>query len=134
MQLLAAWLDPEANWPSYLAHPEAVPPPIQLLIQENLPQSPLRTWLTSVSTSPPRSHRLGVNFAYRNYQAQAIHLMLEPLNLKVYNLIDELGLFQPWPRECWPLDHHIEALRTTALGLPHPTRNQFRLTSLELNG
>ncbi|NJL49221.1 MAG: hypothetical protein HC929_19410 [Leptolyngbyaceae cyanobacterium SM2_5_2] len=56
--------------------------------------------------------------------------MLQPSHLQVYSLVDKLELFQPWPREFPKLDRRIEALRTQALGLPHPTHHHFRLSTL----
>ncbi|HZG40255.1 MAG TPA: hypothetical protein VEZ50_16375, partial [Nodosilinea sp.] len=130
LRLLAAWLDPE-NYPAP-ARPQDAPPDLdRLLIEESLPVRPLRLWLTSIITNPDEGYRGALTFAYRNYQAKQITLMLTPQDLQRYTLVAELNLFSPWPREFPALDRRVEALRTQALGLPHPTRNGSRLADLE---
>jgi hypothetical protein len=83
-------------------------------------------------TTPDQGYRGLLTFAYRNYQAKQITLILSPPHLQRYTLIAKLNLFPPWPREFPALDHRLETLRTEALGLPHPTRHGFRLASLDL--
>ncbi|NJL45440.1 MAG: hypothetical protein HC922_06305 [Leptolyngbyaceae cyanobacterium SM2_3_12] len=132
LRLLAAWLDPERHWATY-ANPELPDSDLNTLImKESLSQQSLRAWLTTVVASPPVSYRGAIAFAYRNYQAKEITLMLQPQDLQIYTLIPKLNLFPQWPREFPQLDHRIEALRTQALGLPHPTQHRFRLSSLSV--
>jgi hypothetical protein len=104
-----------------------------LLIEESLAIRPLRLWLSSIVTRPDEGYRGSLTFAYRNYQAKQITLMLTPHNLQRYTLVAKLNLFSAWPREFPALDRRIEALRTEALGLPHPTHNRFRLSDLDLS-
>ncbi|MBW4483316.1 MAG: O-antigen ligase family protein [Tildeniella torsiva UHER 1998/13D] len=129
LRLLATWLDP-STYPITPAQPQDGPPDLDdVLIEESLGTQPLRLWLTSVVTNPEEGYRGSLTFAYRNYQAKQITLMLAPQNLQRYTLVAKLNLFPAWPREFPALDHRIEALRTQALGLPHPTYNHFRLTN-----
>lgn len=129
LSLLAAWLDPN-TYPLAPAPPQDAPPDLDaLLIEESLGTQPLRLWLTAIVTQPEEGYRGSLTFAYRNYQAKQITLMLAPQNLRRYTLVAKLNLFPAWPREFPALDHRIEALRTQALGLPHPTHNHFRLTN-----
>lgn len=131
LRLLAAWLDP-STYPATPAQPQDGPPDLDtLLIEESLGTQPLRLWLTSIVTNPEEGYRGSLTFAYRNYQAKQITLMLAPQNLQRYTLVAKLNLFPAWPREFPALDHRIEALRTQALGLPHPTHNHFRLSNLD---
>ena len=126
--LLAAWLDPATHWPAYT---EALGEPLDLdtlRLEETLDTQPLRAWLTSLVQPPTPSYRGALTFAYRNAQAKQITQMLAPSRLQIHPLINTLTLFQPWPREFPSLDHRLEFLRTTALGLPHPTHNRFRLS------
>ncbi|OKH48661.1 hypothetical protein NIES30_08930 [Phormidium tenue NIES-30] len=128
LRLLAAWLDP-STYPISPAQPQDGPPDLDdVLIEESLGTQPLRLWLTSVVTDPEEGYRGSLTFAYRNYQAKQITLMLTPQNLQHYTLVAKLNLFPAWPREFPALDHRLEALRTQALGLPHPTHNHFHLT------
>lgn len=142
LRLLAAWLDPQKYWSAY-ANPDSsgpdssgpdssIPDLNTLMMEENLTQRPLRTWLTAMVAAPAEAYRGAISFAYRNYQAKEITLMLQPQDLQLYTLVTDLNLFPQWPREFPLLDHRIEALRTEALGLPHPTRNRFRLSSLSV--
>ncbi len=128
LRLLATWLDP-VTYPATPARPQDGPPDLDaLLIEESFATQPLRLWLTAIVTAPDQGYRGSLAFAYRNYQAQQITLMLAPQNLQRYTLVAKLNLFPPWPREFPSLDRRIEALRTQALGLPHPTYNHFRLS------
>ncbi|WOD37421.1 O-antigen ligase family protein [Nodosilinea sp. E11] len=131
LRLLAAWLNPDR----YAATPpqpqDALPDLDTLLIEESLRTQPLRLWLTSLITHPDEGYRSALTFAYRNYQAKQITLMLTPQNLQRYTLVAKLNLFPAWPREFPSLDRRIETLRTQALGLPHPTHNRFRLSDLD---
>ncbi len=130
LRLLAAWLDPE-TYPAP-ARPQDAPPDLDtLLIEESLAVRPLRLWLRSIVTNPDEGYRGALTFAYRNYQAKQITLMLTPQNLQRYTLVAKLNLFPAWPREFPALDRRLEALRSQALGLPHPTRHGFRLSDLE---
>ncbi|WP_348235917.1 O-antigen ligase family protein [Leptolyngbya subtilissima] len=132
LRLLAAWLDPNTYPLTPLTQPQDGPPDVDaLLIEESLSTQPLRLWLTAIVTNPEEGYRGSLTFAYRNYQAKQITLMLAPQNLQRYTLVAKLNLFPPWPREFLPLDRRIEALRTEALKLPHPTHNHFRLASLD---
>lgn len=131
LRLLAAWLDPD-TYPIAPTQPqEALPDADDVLIEESFDTQPLRLWLTAIVTAPDEGYRGSLTFAYRNYQAQQITLMLTPQNLQRYTLVAKLNLFPAWPREFPALDHRIEALRTEALGLPHPTHNHFRLSNLD---
>jgi putative inorganic carbon (HCO3(-)) transporter len=132
LQLLATWLDPERYPVTPLAPPNQSPDLDTLLMEESLATRPLRPWLTSMITTPDQGYRGLLTFAYRNYQAKQITLILSPPHLQRYTLIVKLNLFPPWPREFPALDHRLETLRTEALGLPHPTRHGFRLASLDL--
>lgn len=110
-QLLAAWLDPATHWPAYL---EGFDPPLDvdtILIEESLSTQPLRPWLTAVASPPSRGQRTAIAFAYRNYQARYITLMLAPENLEVHPVIARLELFRPWPREFPALDRRLASLR-----------------------
>jgi putative inorganic carbon (HCO3(-)) transporter len=130
LDLLATWLDPEGH---PFSPPDATDAQAELetrLIEESLSVRPLRQWLMSVIARPDRGYRGALTFAYRNYQAKQITLMLAPQYLQTYTLVAKLNLFPPWLREFPALDHRIEALRTSALGLPHPTHNGFRLSEL----
>lgn len=132
LRLLAAWLDPD-RYPASPARPQDAPPDLDtLLMDESLRVQPLRRWLTFMVSNPDRGYRGSLAFAYRNYQAQQITLMLTPQNLQRYTLVAKLNLFPPWPREFPALDRRIEAIRAQALGLPHPTRNGFRLADLDV--
>jgi putative inorganic carbon (HCO3(-)) transporter len=117
LRLFAAWLDPHRYWLAYVEHADALDPPEQLLIQNSLVQRQLRPWLQTIVASPSNNSRAAVGFAYRNRRANDISLMLKPLTLRHYSLINDLGLFQPWPREFVPLDQWITALQTKALSL-----------------
>ncbi|MBE9137132.1 O-antigen ligase family protein [Nodosilinea sp. LEGE 07088] len=130
LDLLAAWLDPEGHPFSPAEAPDAEAELETRLIEDSLSVRPLRQWLTAVIARPDRGYRGALAFAYRNYQAKQITLMLAPQQLQTYTLVAKLNLFPPWPREFSALDDCIEALRTRALGLPHPTHNGFRLTEL----
>lgn len=129
LQLLAAWLDPV----NYALPEDDLLNLDPQLLAESLRVQPLRLWLTSIVASPAEGYRGSLTFAYRNYQAKQITLMLTPQNLQIYSLVTRLNLFPTWPREFPALDRRIEALRTEALGLPHPTHNGFRLSSLDLS-
>ncbi|MBE9109337.1 O-antigen ligase family protein [Nodosilinea sp. LEGE 07298] len=132
LKLLATWLDPQAH--PAPAQPQDVPSDLDaLLIEESLAIRPLRLWLSSIVTRPDEGYRGSLTFAYRNYQAKQITLMLTPHNLQRYTLVAKLNLFPAWPREFPALDRRIEALRTKSLGLPHPTHNRFRLSDLDLS-
>ncbi len=132
LQLLATWLDPQAH--PALAYPDDDQSDLsRSLIAESLAIRPLRLWLTAIVTSPDEGYRGSLTFAYRNYQAKQITLMLTPENLQCYSLVAKLNLFPDWPREFPVLDRRLEALRTEALGLPHPTHNDFRLAQLDLS-
>lgn len=114
-QLLAAWLDPATHWPAYLA---GLGQPLDvdtILIEESLSTQPLRPWLTAVAQPPRRGQRTAMAFAYRNYQARYITLMLLPEDLQTYLVIHRLKLFQPWPREFPALDRRLDSLRAAAL-------------------
>ncbi|MGB5975358.1 MAG: O-antigen ligase family protein, partial [Nodosilinea sp.] len=130
LRLLAAWLDPQRY---AIPSPQVEPDIDALVLEESLRVQPLRLWLSSVVDSPDEGYRGSLAFAYRNYQAQQITLMLSPQNLQRYTLVAKLNLFPAWPREFPALDHRVEALRTKALGLPHPTHNGFSLDDLELS-
>ncbi|WP_194050389.1 O-antigen ligase family protein [Nodosilinea sp. LEGE 06152] len=132
LQLLATWLDPQAH-PAVPPSQDAPPDLDALLIEESLATRSLRPWLTSIVTRPDEGYRGSLTFAYRNYQAKQITLMLTPQILQRYTLVARLNLFPAWPREFPVLDRRIEALRTTALDLPHPTHNRFRLSDLDLS-
>ncbi|MEO1070311.1 MAG: hypothetical protein AAFW95_14555 [Cyanobacteria bacterium J06638_6] len=130
LNLLAAWLDPEGH---PFSPDDAPPVQVELetqLIEESLSVRSLRQWLMSVIARPDRGYRGALTFAYRNYQAKQITLMLTPQHLQTYTLVAKLNLFPPWPREFPALDYRIEELRTRELGLPHPTQNGFRLSEL----
>ncbi|PSN13064.1 hypothetical protein C7293_17555 [filamentous cyanobacterium CCT1] len=132
LQLLATWLDPQAY--PLPPQPENAPPDLNaFLIEESLTIRSPRLWLTSLVSSPDEGYRGSLTFAYRNYQAKQITLMLTPQTLQRYTLVARLDLFPAWPREFPALDRRIEALRTKALGLPHPTHNDFRLSELDLS-
>ncbi len=130
LQLLAAWLDPQ-TYSVPTQDPQDPPDLDTLLLEESLAVRPLRSWLTALITSPAEGARGMLTFAYRNYQARQITRILPPQNLQQYTLVAKLNLFPAWPREFPSLDHRLEALRTEALGLPHPTRNGFRLSPLQ---
>ncbi|PSR17691.1 hypothetical protein C8255_11250 [filamentous cyanobacterium CCP3] len=132
LQLLATWLDPQTH-PALPKPQDAPPDPDTLLLEESLVIRSLRSWLTAIVTQPDEGYRGSLTFAYRNYQAKQITLMLTPQNLQRYTLVAKLNLFPTWPRELPVLDRRIEALRTKALGLPHPTHNGFRLSKLDLS-
>jgi O-antigen ligase len=132
LQLLAAWLNPSTHWETYANQSDSLSEYDRVLIEESLAIQPLRLWLTAITAKPRQSYRAALAFAYRNYQARQITLMLQPDDLQVYSLIDKLELFQPWPREFPVLDHRIETLKTQALGLPHPTFHHFRLSTLSV--
>lgn len=129
LQLLAAWLDPATHWPAYA---QSVDNPLNFAtvrLEDSLATQPLRSWLTAFTNPLERAYRGALIFAYRNAQASQITQMLAPTSLQTYPIVNTLTLFQPWPREFPSLDHRLESLRTTALGLPHPTQNRFRLAS-----
>ncbi|MGB3201439.1 MAG: O-antigen ligase family protein [Nodosilinea sp.] len=129
LQLLATWLAPQAH--PTPPPPQDAPPDLDtMLLEESLAIRSLRPWLTSIVTRPEDGLRGSLTFAYRNYQAKQITLMLMPQQLQRYSLMAKLHLFPAWPRELPLLDRRIEALRTQALGLPHPTHNGFRLSEL----
>ncbi|WP_198806785.1 O-antigen ligase family protein [Leptolyngbya sp. BL0902] len=122
--LMAAWLDPDTHWPAYTQNDLQAGGSLTLdtlRLADTLAIQPLRSWLTSLPLPPDRSYRGGLAFAYRNAQAQAITQMLAPPSLETHLVIRKLGLFQPWPREFPALDQRLESLKTTALGLAHPT-------------
>jgi tetratricopeptide (TPR) repeat protein len=133
LRLLAAWLNPSTHWETYANQGDSLPEYDRMLIEESLAIQPLRLWLTAITTKPRQSYRAALAFAYRNYQARQITLMLQPDHLQIYSLIDKLELFQPWPREFPKLDRRIEALRTQALGLPHPTHHHARLSTVSVS-
>ncbi|HSM82425.1 MAG TPA: O-antigen ligase family protein [Nodosilinea sp.] len=127
LELLAAWLDPQTH--ALPPRPQNAAPDLDaLLIEESLAIRPLRAWLTAIVMNPSQGYRGALAFAYRNYQARHITLMLNPPTLQRYTLVDELNLFPAWPREFVALDRQIERLRTQALALPHPSYHGFRLS------
>ncbi|HIK45029.1 MAG TPA: O-antigen ligase family protein [Leptolyngbyaceae cyanobacterium M65_K2018_010] len=130
LRLLAAWLDPAQHWATYAEAVSDSPDWPLRDLEASLTRQPLKTWLTALRASPSQPYRGALTFAYRNYQAKQISLILYPQHLQTYALVSKLNLFQPWPREFPALDHRLETLRGQALGLPHPTRNLFRLSRL----
>ena len=90
----------------------------------------IRDWLQSITVLVPDNQRIALALLYRNYSAQKISSILVPNNLRQFSLPMSLKLFSlSWPREFAPLDDLIEKIRSETLGLPHPTQNNFQLTT-----
>ena len=128
-RLLKAWLQPQ-YLSDYLKISDLELPEQDSLRSHIMTHRDLKSWLQS--TSIPIEHNLRVALAllYRNYYAQNISSILVPENLRQFSLPTSLNLFTlSWPREFLPLDHLIEKVRTETLDIPHPTQNNFELTS-----
>lgn len=130
LELLRAWLDPGTYAESYL-HNATVNTEERRVARQHLEQSrDLRGWITSLPGSFAEQERSSVAFAYRNFDASFIKLILQPPHLETYTLLDLLPLIQPWPREFTPIDYRLEAIKTQELDLPSSAENGFKLVPL----
>lgn len=132
-RLLRAWLQPDAYLEEFVAESDlGADAEVLSRIREHIVQfRDLKPWLTSLTDGDGQRLRKGLAFAYRNREANYISLLLRPGNLAPYTLLKLSGLFADWSREFPELDRLVEAVKTAELGLPHPTRNGYRL-SVEL--
>lgn len=130
-RLLKAWLQPQ-YLPDYLKTIGLGPEEQESLRSHITHYRRLQAWLRSTTQPISDNQRVAVWLLYRSYYAQNITSILIPDNLRQFSLLTSLNLFSlVWPREFPPLDNLVETLRSEALGLPHPTRNNFKLTAPE---
>ncbi|MBT9315233.1 O-antigen ligase family protein [Leptothoe spongobia] len=128
--LLKAWLRPHEYLSIYLQTLDIEEAEKEVLRSHIITQRSLRNWLCSTTSPVENNQRVALSLLYRNYYASKISSILIPDNLQQFSLPVSLGLFSlNWPRELPVLDDLVETLRTETLGLPHPTRNNFRLSS-----
>ncbi|NEP20326.1 MAG: hypothetical protein F6J97_26180 [Leptolyngbya sp. SIO4C1] len=129
VSLLKAWLSPEEYLSAYLSTTSLEQSEIEKLRTDILSKRDIRNWLSSTVSTPSPRFRYGLSFAYRNAAADSVTLMLRPSGLETSVLVDIMELFSPPPRQFPVLDNLIEETKDQLLGIPHPTRNNFELSS-----
>ncbi|ACA98542.1 hypothetical protein SYNPCC7002_A0535 [Picosynechococcus sp. PCC 7002] len=89
----------------------------------------LQAWLKQIAelAKPVGSERLASRLLYRSEDFEAVDTVLRPDDLQTFRLLSLLGLGSGYPRTFPVLDQLINDVRTEALGLPHPTENDFQL-------
>ena len=128
-RLLKAWLQP-GYVPSYL-NSAGLDSTEQERVRSHIAtyRTP-KAWLQSTTQPVFSNQRVALALLYRSHYAQKISSILIPEDLQQFSLPISLNLFSlRWPREFPPLDELVETIRTETLGLPHPTRNNFQLSS-----
>ncbi|MEM6252978.1 MAG: O-antigen ligase family protein [Cyanobacteria bacterium P01_D01_bin.156] len=126
--LVNAWLRPE-KLDQYLDTSSLDSLEEDVLRVHILEHRTMQSWLRSTTQPVSNSQRVALGLLYRNHYAQKISSILLPDNLRQFSLPSTLKLFTlTWPREFILLDHLVESIRANELGLPHPTRNNFKLT------
>ena len=128
--LLQLWLDPDTDIETYMQadSTDMSADEMAAIRQHIAAHRTLADWLTSVSEPLSSLTRNRLDLGYRNQLAASISLGLVPEGLNQQTMVHLLRLFRVLPREVPSLENRIEALRTQALGLPHPSRNQFQLS------
>ncbi|WP_346291862.1 O-antigen ligase family protein [Sphaerothrix gracilis] len=129
--LLKAWIAPDPYLASYLRELNLSASEAAAVRQHIYDYRNVRIWLSSLAEPTLTHNRLQLAMAYRNQNAQAIKTILQPEDLQENALAETLQLFSDYPREFPALDRSIEQIRTEALGLPHPTRNNFQIVAAD---
>ena len=131
LQMLRAWIDPD----TYIDEVIALSNDGQetaALRAHLLEHRQARAWITSLTEFKGIRQRQGLTFAYRNWGANAIDMMLQPAPLEFYALAELLDVYREWPREFPALDQWVETVKAEQLGLVHPTRNGYQLPTPDL--
>ncbi|NEQ52122.1 MAG: hypothetical protein F6K11_18605 [Leptolyngbya sp. SIO3F4] len=131
--LIRAWLQPDDYLPVYLKTLDVEDEEKEVLRSHITTQRNLRNWLRSTTMPVRDNQRVALSLLYRNYSASKISSILIPDELQQFSLPVSLELFSlNWPREFPVLDELVETLRAETLSLPHPTHNNFRLTTMAI--
>ncbi|NJN19933.1 MAG: O-antigen ligase family protein [Leptolyngbya sp. RL_3_1] len=132
LQMLRAWIDPDTYLDEVIAlsndgqETEALRAHLRAHRQA-------RAWITSLTERKGIRQRQGLTFAYRNWGANAIDMILPPAPLEFYALAELLAVYREWPREFPALDQLVETVKADQLGLVHPTRNGYQLPTPDLS-
>ncbi|MGD1853121.1 MAG: O-antigen ligase family protein [Leptolyngbyaceae cyanobacterium] len=127
--LVRAWLQPDEFLTDYLQLADIDTAEKEALRSHIVTQRNFRNWLQSTTLPVANNQRVALALLYRNTYASRISSVLVPADLRQFALPVSLNLFSlSWPREFPVLDELVDALRTETLNLPHPTRNNYRLT------
>jgi putative inorganic carbon (hco3(-)) transporter len=131
-RLLRAWIEPTQYLENYL-NSESLTPEETALIKVNiLNERSLKQWFTSTLTVPPERKRYALALAYRNGDANSITDMLRPGSLEYSAIANQvLNLFSGMPRDLPELDQLMETIRETQLNLIHPTRQGYKLPTIQ---
>ncbi|MGD1906978.1 MAG: O-antigen ligase family protein [Leptolyngbyaceae cyanobacterium] len=131
LQMLRAWIDPDTYLEALidLSNTDQEMVTLRAHLLEN---RQARAWLTSLTERRGPRQRQGLSFAYRNWGANAIDMILLPAPLEFYALPELLNVYRDWPREFPPLDQLVEAVKADQLSLPHFTRNGSALPTPDL--
>jgi O-antigen ligase len=131
LQMLRAWIDPDAYLEELMALSNDGQE-TETLRTHLLENRQVRTWLMSLTEFRGTRQRQGLSFAYRNWGANAIDMILSPAPLEFYALAELLEVYRDWPREFPALDQLVETVKADQLGLPHSTRNGYELPTPDL--
>ncbi len=127
--ILKAWFQPDFNLNLNLKQADAEDSQTYLLTSRRAEGVTLQAWLKQIAelAKPVGSERLASRLLYRIEDFEAVDTVLRPDDLQTFRLLSLLGLGSGYPRTFPVLDQLINDVRTEALGLPHPTENDFQL-------
>ncbi len=126
LQMLRAWIDPDTYLDELIALSNDGEE-TEVLRSHLLENREARAWITSLTEFKGIRQRQGLTFAYRNWGANSIDMILPPAFLEFYALAELLEVYREWPREFPALDQLVETVKADRLGLMHPTRNGYQL-------
>ncbi|MBV5261892.1 O-antigen ligase family protein [Synechococcus moorigangaii CMS01] len=128
--ILKSWFQPEFNLNLNLKQAGEAEPQNYLLVSRRDEGITLQEWLRQIpqEIKPLGSERLASRLLYRSEDFEAVDTVLRPEGLQGFQLLALLELGSGYPRTFPALDQLINEVRTEALGLPHPTENNFQLS------